>query len=158
MAPMAVTAGSFARRYGRQLSPVVFAVLLLAIVGLVYTGSLLGRGPLTIGLQVAAVLLMIWARVTFGVRSFHYAADPTAGGLVTTGPYRFLRHPIYAAILLFVWAGIAGSWSPLAAGLGLVVTAMLFLRMLFEEALVRETYPEYADYARRTRRVIPYVL
>ncbi len=35
---------------------------------------------------------------------------------------------------------------------------MLFLRMIFEEGLVRERYPEYADYARRTRRVIPYIL
>ena len=30
--------------------------------------------------------------------------------------------------------------------------------MAFEEGLVRERYPEYADYAGRTRRVIPYVL
>jgi protein-S-isoprenylcysteine O-methyltransferase Ste14 len=155
---MPPTGGTFARRYGRQLSPVVFGVLLLAIFLLVYGWSLLGEGPVTIGLQAAAVLLMIWARVTFGVRSFHYAANPTAGGLVTTGPYRWMRHPIYAAILLFVWAGIAAHWNPRNTVLGAVVTAMLFLRMIFEEALVRETYPEYADYARRTRRVIPYLL
>jgi protein-S-isoprenylcysteine O-methyltransferase Ste14 len=34
---------------------------------------------------------------------------------------------------------------------------MLFLRMIFEEALVRQRYPEYADYARRTKRVVPYL-
>ena len=37
-------------------------------------------------------------------------------------------------------------------------TAMLLLRMLFEETLVRQRYPEYDDYARRTKRVIPYLL
>jgi protein-S-isoprenylcysteine O-methyltransferase Ste14 len=42
------------------------------------------------------------ARVTFGRRSFHAAANPTAGGLVTTGPYRLIRHPIYTAACLFV--------------------------------------------------------
>jgi len=151
-------AGSFVQRHGRWLSTPVFVVLVLAIVGLVYTNSLLGHGPLAIGLQIAALLLMVWARATFGLRSFHYAANPTAGGLVTTGPYRFVRHPIYAAILLFVWTGVAANWSLVAAALGLVVTAMLFLRMIFEEGLVRERYPEYADYARRTRRVIPYIL
>ncbi len=153
-----MTDGASLQRNAAWLSTVVVLVLLLAIVGLYFTQSLLGHDPLTIGLQVAAILLMIWARVTFGLRSFHYAANPTEGGLVTTGPYRFVRHPIYAAILLFVWTGVSAHWSLRAAALGLLATAMTFLRMIFEERLVRERYPEYADYARRTRRVIPYVL
>jgi len=37
-------------------------------------------------------------------------------------------------------------------------TAMLALRIAFEERLVRRRYPEYDDYARRTRRVIPFIL
>jgi protein-S-isoprenylcysteine O-methyltransferase Ste14 len=149
---------SLLQRYAKVLSGPVFAVLLLAIVGLVYTRSLFGHGPVTIGLQVAAFLLMIWARITFGTRSFHYAANPTEGGLVTTGPYRYMRHPIYAAILLFVWTGIAANLSVLSVALGLVATAMLCLRMIFEETLVRQRYPEYDEYARRTRRVIPFVV
>ncbi|HSS48328.1 MAG TPA: isoprenylcysteine carboxylmethyltransferase family protein [Thermoanaerobaculia bacterium] len=151
-------AGSFVKKYATLLSTPVVLVLILAVVALAFTHSLLGHGLLTLGLQVAAILLMIWARVTFGLRSFHYAANPTAGGLVTTGPYRFIRHPIYAAVLLVVWTGVAANWSLRAAALGLVATLMTVLRMMFEEALVVERYPEYADYARRTRRVIPFVL
>jgi len=153
-----VTADTFLERYGKLLSTPVFTVLVLTIVGLLYTHSLFGHGPVSIGLQVVAVLLMIWARVTFGLRSFHYAANPTAGGLVTTGPYRYLRHPIYAAILLFLWTGVAVNASPLGVALGLAATAMLALRILFEERLVRQRYPEYDDYARRTKRVIPFIL
>ncbi|HEY3566556.1 MAG TPA: isoprenylcysteine carboxylmethyltransferase family protein [Thermoanaerobaculia bacterium] len=149
---------SFAERYGKLISPPVFGVLLLSIVGLFYTHRLFGRGPVSIGLQAVAVLLMIWARVTFGMRSFHYAANPTEGGLVTTGPYRYMRHPIYAAILLFVWTGVAVNASPLSVALGLAATAMLALRIAFEERLVRRRYPEYDDYARRTKRVIPFIL
>jgi protein-S-isoprenylcysteine O-methyltransferase Ste14 len=149
---------SFLERNAKLLSAPVFALLMLAIAGLIWTRSILGHGPVTIGLQIAAVLLMIWARLTFGVRSFHYAANPTAGGLVTTGPYRYLRHPIYAAILLFVWAGVAANRSLVSVALGIVATVALFLRMLFEETLVRQRYPEYDDYARRTKRVIPYLL
>lgn len=150
--------GSFLQRNGGLLSTLVFVVLMLAIAGLLWTRSLLGHGPVGLGLQVAAFLLMIWARMTFGVRSFHYAANPTEGGLVTAGPYRWVRHPIYAAILLFVWVGVAANWSLTSAALGFVVTAMLLLRMIFEEALVRQRYPEYDAYARRTKRVIPFIL
>lgn len=141
----------------KTLSSPVFLVLVLAIVGLVYLGAILAHGPVAIGLQAVAVLLMIWARITFGRRSFHYAANPTEGGLVTTGPYRYMRHPIYAAILLFLWTGIATNWSWKSAALGLVATAMLFLRMFFEETLVRQRYPEYEAYARRTKRVVPFI-
>ncbi len=152
-----MTAAPFVERYGKLLSWPVFAVLLLALLGLFYAHSLLGEGPVSISLQVAAILLMLWARVTFGMRSFHLAANPTEGGLVTTGPYRYMRHPIYAAVLLFLWTGVAANASPLSVALGLAATAMLALRIAFEERLVRQRYPEYDDYARRTKRVIPFI-
>jgi len=104
-----------------------------------------------------AALLMIWARVTFGMRSFHGTANPPAGGLVTTGPYRFIRHPIYSAILLFFWAGIAAHASPATLGLGVLVTVFTAVRMGAEEKLLVTMYPEYAAYARNTRRVVPLV-
>jgi protein-S-isoprenylcysteine O-methyltransferase Ste14 len=149
---------SFVARNARRLSTPVVLVLILACAALLLMHNLLGHGPVSIGLQVLAGLLWIWARLTFGLRSFHYAANPTAGGLVTTGPYRYLRHPIYASILLLVWAGVAANASPTGVALGLVATAMLVLRMLFEETLLRRTYPEYDDYARRTKRVLPFIL
>ena len=137
------------------LSVLAFLVLLAVLVYLFYVGQIFGNGPVTIGLQVAAFLLMVWARITFGSRSFHAAANPTAGGLVTTGPYRYVRHPIYAAILLFFGAAIAAYPSWTNAMLGLVVFGALLVRMLSEEKLVTAQYPEYAEYARTTKRVLP---
>jgi protein-S-isoprenylcysteine O-methyltransferase Ste14 len=101
---------------------------------------------------------MIWARVTFGIRSFHATARPTAGGLVTTGPYRFIRHPIYAAVLYFTWVGVFSHTSALNVVLGLFATAGTIIRMATEERLLIQRYPEYRDYAARTRRVIPFVV
>jgi protein-S-isoprenylcysteine O-methyltransferase Ste14 len=148
----------FVERNAKLLSTPVVLVLILAAAGLLLTHSLLGRGPLSIGLQVVAALLWIWARLTFGLRSFHYTANPTVGGLVTAGPYRYLRHPIYASVLLLVWAGAAANPSWISAALGALATAMLFLRMIFEETLLRRAYPEYDDYARHTKRVVPLLL
>jgi hypothetical protein len=59
------------------LSVISFIIAVLSLVALVVRESLFAIGPVAIAVQIAAVLLMIWARVTFGRRSFHVAADPT---------------------------------------------------------------------------------
>lgn len=127
------------------------------IVGLWRLGALFSPSPVVIAAQAAAVALMAWARLTFGLRSFHATANATGGGLVTTGPYRFLRHPIYTSVCLFGWAGAAAHLSVSSALLGGLLLAGALVRMLCEEKLVAATYPEYRDYARRTRRMIPFV-
>jgi protein-S-isoprenylcysteine O-methyltransferase Ste14 len=141
----------------KSLSLAGLLLMVLGLVGLLYRGALVSPAPLAIGAQVTALALMMWARVTFGMRSFHAAANPTAGGLVTTGPYRFVRHPIYAAVCLFAWAGVLAHWSLVAAAFGLLILAGAFMRMLAEERLVTAQYPEYQDYARVTKRLMPYI-
>ena len=140
-----------------RASFVSFVTAALCLVWLFFKRAILGNGPVTIGIQVAAASLMVWARVTFGRRSFHATANPTAGGLVTNGPYRYLRHPIYSAVLYFLWAGIAVHLSVAHVIVALVATAGLAVRMLAEETLIIGKYPEYAGYAGRTRRVVPFL-
>ena len=111
--------------------------------------------PTVIAFQAAAVVLMIWARVTFGLRSFHAAADPTGGGLVTSGPYHYIRHPIYTAICLFAWPPVLVSLSVRSALAALLVTTGAIVRMLCEERLLVTRYPGYLDYMRTTKRMVP---
>jgi protein-S-isoprenylcysteine O-methyltransferase Ste14 len=141
----------------KALSVIGYVGMAGAVVGLLFTRSLFSPSPWAVGVQVAAVLLLIWARATFGRRSFHFAANPTEGGLVTVGPYRYVRHPIYTALCFFVWAGVVANWSWYAAALGAVVVVSAIVRMRCEEILVAACYPEYREYCARTWRMIPYV-
>jgi protein-S-isoprenylcysteine O-methyltransferase Ste14 len=136
-------------------SVVAFVLLVGCLAVLGFSRSLLGNGPFTIAVQIAAAGLMIWARVTFGMRSFHATADPTSGGIVTKGPYHFIRHPIYASIFYFLLAGAVAHPSFLSLPVALFAAAMLFVRMRSEEQLLLERYPEYGPYAASTKRVLP---
>lgn len=132
--------------------------VMIAALALMYaTGNLLSSQPIAIALQVGAVALMIWARLAFGSRSFHASADPTSGGLVTTGPYKYIRHPIYTSACLFGLGGIVAHWSLLSVGLGVLLFLGGLARMLCEERLVKQTYPEYVEYSKVTKRMIPFV-
>lgn len=141
----------------RIASLIATAVLVAAVLALLLRHALLATGAPFLGAQALAVLLMAWARVTFGLRSFHAGANPTAGGIVSRGPYAWIRHPIYAAILLFVWAGMASHGGAVDAVLAGIATLGVAVRIGAEERLLRETYPDYVDYARRTKRLIPFV-
>lgn len=141
-----------------KLISVVGLLLMIAAVAVLYAAhALFSRSPVVIAVQVAAAALLLWARVTFGGRSFHASAGPTEGGLVTSGPYRFIRHPIYTAACLFCGAGIAANPSPAALAAGGALILGTVMRMLTEERLVVTRHPEYREYARKTKRMVPYV-
>ncbi len=82
---------------------------------------------------------------------------PEARRLVTGGPYRFVRHPLYAAEILAACALILarpGLWATLTL---IPFIAVQMLRARFEEGLLTRIFPEYKPYAARTRRLIPLV-
>ena len=141
----------------RVISILGVLVMMGALIGLYKLGVLFTAQPVAIALQLIAVALMVWARVTFGRRSFHAAANPTAGGLVTTGPYRIIRHPIYTAVCLFGWGPIVVHWSLVSVALGMLLLLGALLRIICEEQLVKQKYPEYVEYAKVTKRMVPYL-
>jgi protein-S-isoprenylcysteine O-methyltransferase Ste14 len=149
--------GREADRMAGALSVGGFVLMLAGLVALILRGAVLSTLPDVIVLQALAVALMVWARIVFGRRSFHATASPTGGGLVTSGPYRFIRHPIYTAVCLFTWACVIGHPTMFSFSMATLVTAGALVRMVTEEGLLLRRYPEYASYARRTRRMVPYV-
>jgi protein-S-isoprenylcysteine O-methyltransferase Ste14 len=138
-------------RFG--LVGVIIAVILLAALG-----SLLSPSPFVIGLQLLALATAGWARRSFPVGAFRVAADPAADGIIRSGPYRWIRHPMYSAALLFIWSGVmtnATIWTLLVR---IAVTAMAAVRIIQEERLLRARYPGYASYADTTKAILPHVL
>ena len=79
------------------------------------------------------------------------------GTLVETGPYAWVRHPIYCGLILaaFGWALVVQDW------LTLVYSALLFvffdIKSRREEAWLSARFPAYADYRRRVRKLIPFI-
>ena len=110
----------------------------------------------SLSLSLLGVLFGIYTLVHNRPGNFGIYPEPKAGCcLVTTGPYRWVRHPMYTSLLLTM-LGIAlfnGVWVNLL-GLGLLLAAILG-KTSREERYLRRLFPEYDTYARRTRRLIP---
>jgi protein-S-isoprenylcysteine O-methyltransferase Ste14 len=79
------------------------------------------------------------------------------GRLVQTGPYRLVRHPVYSGgvALAYGWALAACSWPTLVYATVLLV--FVDCKATREERWLREKFAEYGEYARRVRKLIPFV-
>ncbi len=108
--------------------------------------------------QVAAVVLLVITLLQTDTASFIGLRQLTGGEqpaeLVTSGFYRWVRHPLYLFALLFLWLTPVMTANMLVVYLSL--TAYLFIGAMFEERkLLREFGAPYAEYRSRTPMVIP---
>ena len=74
---------------------------------------------------------------------------------MTTGPYRFVRHPIYLGGLLITLGEVWLRWSPLVVALNLLFVAAQIVRLRYEDEILDRAFPEYREYRARTSALIP---
>ena len=107
---------------------------------------------LSAGLILFGNILALYVLNRLG-KSFSVMAE--ARRLVTEGPYRIVRHPLYLTEGISIIGVFLPYWSLQAALLFILLVAVQLIRMHYEEQVLRRTFTEYAGYARHTRRVIP---
>lgn len=86
-------------------------------------------------------------------RSFSIA--PQARQLVVGGAYAIVRHPLYLCEEIAVIGAMLGRFSPMAVAIVAIHWAFQLRRIDYEEQILRETFPEYAQYAATVPRLIP---
>jgi protein-S-isoprenylcysteine O-methyltransferase Ste14 len=139
-----------------------FVLAQFAVIGLMvvlprevhYTASDVWR---TIGmvLMVAGTGVGLWSAAFLGRGLTPTPVPNGASELVTRGPYRYVRHPMYVAVLLFM-GGVAirsGSWFAWPLLIGLMV--LFHVKARWEEGQLQEVFRGYDAYMGRTPRFVP---
>lgn len=115
--------------------------------------------PAALALLAASVLLGVWTLAHNRPGNFNIRPEPKASGLlVTGGPYRYVRHPMYSALLLFAAAEVAAYADASKLIAWLLLAAVLWAKSLIEERGLREVHAGYAAYALRVRRFVPWII
>ena len=125
-----------------------------------WTITFLGKTEHTLPnlLSTAFVLtgtIMMLVTVRHLGRSFSLV--PQARSVVKTGPYRWIRHPLYLSEEIAIIGVVLRYLTPLTVTVLIVHIGIQVCRILYEEDLLRRTLPEYSAYEASRWRLIPYV-
>ncbi len=112
--------------------------------------------PSALLLAAAALGLGVWTLAYNRPGNFNIRPEPKVSAhLVTGGPYRWVRHPMYSAVLLFAAAEVVAYQDPWKLLAWLALAAVLLAKAVLEERGLAEQFAAYPDYASRVKRIIP---
>lgn len=97
---------------------------------------------------VSSIFCLYWLGRSFSIMA-------TARRLVTSGPYSIVRHPLYVCEAAFVLGTVISHFSVPMAIVGLLQFLLQYRRARNEEAILRQTFPEYEEYARHVPMLVP---
>jgi len=141
------------------VASVLVTLTQFACVGwLLFTGPIWPASPVGILLMAVGVGWVGWALTCNRFGNFNLRPVVRENGqLVTAGPYHFIRHPMYAGTLWVFTGLVLNAPSPVRWVVLGVLAANLVLKIRIEENLLVQRYPEYQDYRKRTRALIPFL-
>jgi protein-S-isoprenylcysteine O-methyltransferase Ste14 len=129
-----------------------------SIGAILMTGAWLSGHWLVWAAQTVGVLLGLWAVQTMHLGHFNIIPDPRDDAtLVERGPYRWVRHPMYAAILWVMVPMVLADVSPTRMAWLLVLVLTLLLKLHYEEALLCRRFADYPDYQQRSHKLLPWL-
>lgn len=139
-------------------SIVFVAIQFICLAVIALTGPLLASSPLWLAIEAAGAALALWTLWTWRLGRFNVLPDVLPGArMVTSGPYRFIRHPMYAALLLGTLGLVGDTPTPLRIATWIVLLVDFVLKLNYEEQLLTARFPEYPAYQETSKRLIPRV-
>jgi protein-S-isoprenylcysteine O-methyltransferase Ste14 len=138
--------------------------ILLVTLQFVFIFLLLSSSPLS-NISAAAyafimlsILLVLWAIVTMQKSKLRILPEPSPHAtLITNGPYRFIRHPMYTAILLGCSGLLIHHYTWMRLSMLIALAVVLIIKLTWEERMLLKKFAAYKGYKQRSKRLFPFI-
>ena len=139
-------------------SLILVTLQILTMIALIVLNSIFSNG-IALVIQVLGVMIGIWAIISIGIGNFNIQPEVKSDSLITKGPYKWIRNPMYTAVILFFIPIVIlnFNWTNFVLFVLLLVT--LSLKISREEQFLQQKFGnKYLEYKSFTKRLIPFIL
>ena len=125
---------------------------------IIMTGPWLATSPEFFVLELLGIFCGFWALLTMKLRNLSALPEiKPNSSLQTGGPYQWIRHPMYSALLLVMLVLVLEEFTYWRGVVWLVLSLDLVLKLQYEEELLANEFPEYRGYQSKTSKLIPWI-
>jgi len=107
---------------------------------------------------ILSILLVFWAIATMQKSKLRILPEPSPHAtLITNGPYRLIRHPMYTAILLGSVGLLINKFTVIRLSIAIALAIVLLVKLGWEEKMLSQKFDEYKNYMKNTKRILPFI-
>ena len=137
----------------------ILVLLQFALIALIVVNTLVFPASIpTFTLFLISAIIGAWAIFTIRIRNVQVFPEPKSGSsFVATGPYAYIRHPMYTSVIGMTLALVIEHPTASAIIEWAALVLLLIIKLRFEESLLLQKYTEYTEYMKRSKRLLPFV-
>ena len=141
-----------------SLSKLLVIIQFSCLVHLVFFTDLIGHGVLLI-IQIIGFSLALWSVFVMGIGRFNIQPEvKTEAKLITKGPYKVLRNPMYSGLILFFGASVFKNLDLIDLSVFVLLIIVLVYKIILEENFLKKRFGEtYLLYKSKTFRLFPFL-
>ena len=142
-----------------HLKSILLVALQFVLILLLLSGTSLNNFSIASSVFITLSLgLVFWAVATMQKSKLRIFPEPSANAvLITSGPYRFIRHPMYTSILLGSIGLLIHQFTPMRSAIVITLAIVLFIKLTWEEKMLCQKFEGYKNYMKQTQRLFPYI-
>jgi protein-S-isoprenylcysteine O-methyltransferase Ste14 len=115
-------------------------------------------GILHLSLICLGLALGLWAIISMKGSKLRVTPDVATGAkLIKKGPYKYLRHPMYLSVLIVCLGLFLTNVYSMTIFFYIFLIVVLNLKIVYEERLLRIAFPNYKNYTKKTKKLIPFI-
>lgn len=108
-------------------------------------------------IMIAGAILGLWAIILMKLRVNIFPEVRSSQELYTNGPYRYIRHPMYMAVLMVTISWVFNRFDLITVSMWILLLIDLILKLRYEEELLKKEFDSYESYMKKTKRLLPYL-
>lgn len=137
----------------------VFVIIQFTLLILIFiTGPNIPSNPLFLGMFLLGIMVGVLAVWNMRVSKLRTNPEVAEGSkLVTSGIYKYIRHPMYLGLILVSFALVLDYLTFLRIFLFDLLVLNQYLKLTYEEKLLQKHFKDYKEYQKRTKKLIPFL-